>query len=85
MFRTIVIAGLLIASPATGGQVARALVCPPHLSYCYYDTKPIEPRMRAEDQEAEIWRMIDGANRRIERQDREMLRRQYLDSLTPLR
>lgn len=51
--------GLLIVSPATGAETARALVCPPNLSYCYYAQKPIEPKMRYEDRASAIKRQLD--------------------------
>jgi hypothetical protein len=48
---------ILMATPAVAGEVARVLVCPPELSYCYYKEKPIRPDIAAED----IFREIDRA------------------------
>lgn len=40
---------LVLASPVWAQEKARALVCPPSLSYCYYVEKPIKQRIDTED------------------------------------
>lgn len=53
------VAALMASCNPVYAEQARFLVCPPHLSYCYYEFKPILPQKRARDEYNDIKREID--------------------------
>jgi hypothetical protein len=52
MYRTLIFLCLL-PGMAQAGERVRFLCCPPHLSYCYWDYKPLELHIRDEDAEVQ--------------------------------
>lgn len=58
-FGLLLIAAALALATKAFSQEARFLVCPPHLSYCYYERKPILVEKRTEDEIADIQRRLN--------------------------
>lgn len=64
MFTRSAVIGLLVCGFTVSAQAAdkrqqyRYLVCPPHLDYCYWEYKPIEPKMRDQDAYSEAERRV---------------------------
>lgn len=87
MIRNLVLAVAFVTISSCEIQ-AQAVVCPPHLSYCY--EKPILKQQRFEDFEAEIMASARGFNdsldRRLRSSDRglywELRRSRYCNSVS---
>ena len=61
IFMSIFIAGL--ATPVAAQDIARQLVCPPRLDYCYYNEKPVLAKPRAQDMQDSIMQTMDCIRR----------------------
>jgi len=61
LFVSIIIAG--IATPVAAQDVARALVCPPRLDYCYYVEKPVRAAPRGQDVADSVRQTLDCIER----------------------
>ena len=61
LFVSIIIASL--ATPVAAQDVARALVCPPRLDYCYYNEKPILAAPRSQDVADSVRKTLDCVQR----------------------
>jgi len=61
LFVSIIIAGL--ATPVAAQDVARSLVCPPRLDYCYYVEKPVLAKPRGDDMQNSIMQTMDCLRR----------------------
>ena len=62
---------ILLPGLAQAGQKAKFLVCPPHLSYCYYETKPIRQQKSVDDELADILAEHEAAKAAIDQRARE--------------
>ena len=58
---------MLVAGTAWAQDKARALVCPPSLSYCYYIEKPIKQRIDTEDALRSLQAETDCIERNVQR------------------
>lgn len=61
--RKLILCAALLWPVAVNAQQVQILKCPPHLSYCYYEQKPVEPKMREEDELNEIRARVEYLRR----------------------
>ena len=52
-----------LTTPVAAQDVARALVCPPRLDYCYYIEKPVLAKPRGDDMQNSITQVMDCIRR----------------------
>lgn len=55
---------VLMAGTAMAGERATIVVCPPTLSYCYHDDKPVLPQIKADDYLRDFYQRMADRKRR---------------------